>query len=106
MRPLRRGACQVSEDAPKPKKETRTQPPDPATVEAALVAQQAREIVEVVGADAVLIVWTKQRRRRTSITMTSLGNALTVAGLMKWIADKIEEEEEGDDEEDEDEDDE
>ena len=106
MRPLRRGACQVSEDAPKPKKEARAQPPDPATVEAALVAQQAREIVEVVGADAVLIVWTKQRRRRTSITMTSMGNALTVAGLMKWIADKIEEEEEGEDEEEEDEDDE
>lgn len=30
--------------------------------------------------------------------MTSIGNALTVAGLMKWIADKVEEEEEDEDE--------
>lgn len=93
----------MSDDAPKPKPERRASVPDPASIEAASVAQQAREIVEVVGADAVLIVWTKQRRRKTSVSMTSLGNALTVAGLMKWIAEKVEEAE--DDEEDEEEDD-
>jgi hypothetical protein len=38
--------------------------------------------------------------------MTSLGNALTITGLMQWIAAKVEEAEEGDDEEDDGEDDE
>lgn len=96
----------MSEETPKPKPDRRKALPDPAAIEAASVAQQAREIVEVVGADAVLIVWTKQRRRKTSVSMTSLGNALTVAGLMKWIAEKVEDSEEGGDEdEDEDEED-
>ena len=92
---------------PEPRREPKPKPaaPDPSAVEAAIVTQQAREVVEVVGADAVLIVWTKQRRRKTSVSMTSLGNALTVAGLMKWIADKVEEaEEDGDEDEDEEED--
>jgi len=92
-------------DEPKRKKtDAKPDPLNAATIEGALVAQQAREIVEVVGADAVLIVWTKQRRRKTSISMTSLGNALTVAGLMQWIAAKVEESEDGDDDEDDDED--
>ncbi len=92
----------MSEDAPKPKQDRRPSVPDPATVEAAMVAQSAREVVEVIGADAVLIVWTKQRRRKTSISMTSLGNALTVKGLMAWIAEKVEEETDGDDEDEDD----
>lgn len=92
----------MSEKPDKPKKSAA---PDVVAIEAASVAQQAREIVEVVGADAVLIVWTKQRRRRTSISMTSLGNALTVAGLMKWISDKVDEDDEEEEDEDEDEDD-
>lgn len=98
----------MSDEAKKPKPERRAATPDPASIEAASVAQQAREIVEVVGADAVLIVWTKQRRRKTSVSMTSLGNALTVAGLMKWVAEKVEdaEEDEDADEEEDDEDDE
>lgn len=94
----------MSEETPKPKPDRRKALPDPAAIEAASVAQQAREIVEVVGADAVLIVWTKQRRRKTSVSMTSLGNALTVAGLMKWIAEKVEEAEDDGDEEDEEDD--
>lgn len=98
----------MSEEKPKPepRREPKPKPaaPDPSAVEAAMVTQQAREVVEVVGADAVLIVWTKQRRRRTSVSMTSLGNALTVAGLMKWIAEKVEEAEEDDDEDEEEDD--
>jgi len=62
-----------------------------------------REAVEVVGADAILVVWTKQRRRSTSIYQTSLGNALTVAGLMRWISEKVEEMDESDDDDDEEE---
>lgn len=96
----------MSDEKPKPEPKPRAAAPDPVAVEAAMVTQQAREIVEVVGADAVLIVWTKQRRRKTSVSMTSLGNALTVAGLMKWISDKIEDDGDDEDEdEDEDEDD-
>jgi hypothetical protein len=85
-----------------PTKPTRKAAPDAVQIEAGIVAQLAREVVETVGADAILVVWTKQRRRKTSVSMTSIGNALTVAGLMKWIADKVEDEEE-DEEEDEDE---
>jgi hypothetical protein len=96
----------MSEDDRKPKPKPKADDLDPSTFDAAAVSQQAREIVEVIGADAVLIVWTKQRRRKTSVSMTSLGNALTVAGLMQWIAAKVEEAEEGDDEEDDGEDDE
>ncbi len=95
----------MSEEKKKPEPKPKPAAPDPATVEAAIVTQQAREIVEVVGADAVLIVWTKQRRRKTSVSMTTLGNALTVAGLMKWIADKVEEAEEDEDEDEDEEDD-
>lgn len=95
----------MSDDKPRPKPDRKAEMPDPSVAEAAIVAQLAREMVEVVGADAVLVVWTKQRRRKTSVAMTSLGNALTVAGLMQWIADKVEDDGEGDDEDDEDDDD-
>jgi hypothetical protein len=81
----------MSEEDRKPKPKAKADEIDPTTFDAAAVSQQAREIVEVIGADAVLIVWTKQRRRKTSVSMTSLGNALTVAGLMQWIAAKVEE---------------
>jgi len=80
-----------------PTKPTRKAAPDAEKIEAGIVAQLAREVVETVGADAILVVWTKQRRRKTSVSMTSIGNALTVAGLMKWIADKVEDEEEEED---------
>jgi hypothetical protein len=96
----------MSEEDRKPKPKAKADEIDPTTFDAAAVSQQAREIVEVIGADAVLIVWTKQRRRKTTVSMTSLGNALTVAGLMQWIAEKVEQSEEGDDEEDDGEDDE
>jgi len=95
----------MSEEDRKPKPKAKADEIDPTTFDAAAVSQQAREIVEVIGADAVLIVWTKQRRRKTSVSMTSLGNALTIHGLMQWIAAKVEEAEEGEDEEDDGEDD-
>jgi hypothetical protein len=95
----------MSDEDRKPKPKPKADDLDPSTFDAAAVSQQAREIVEVIGADAVLIVWTKQRRRKTSVSMTSLGNALTVAGLMQWIAAKVEEAEEGENEEDDGEDD-
>jgi hypothetical protein len=91
----------MSEEPTKPDEPTkpaRKAAPDAQKIEAEIVAQLAREVVETVGADAILVVWTKQRRRKTSVSMTSIGNALTVAGLMQWIAAKVEEEEEDDDE--------
>jgi hypothetical protein len=51
-----------------------------------------------------LVVWTKQRKRKTTICQTALGNGLTVAGLMRWVAEKVEESEETEDEEEEDDD--
>jgi hypothetical protein len=90
----------VSDEAPEQKPEPKPKPkrsaPDPRRIEAEVVAQLAREVIESIGADAVLVVWTSQRRRRTSVNMTALGNALTVRGLMQWIAAKVEEEEEDD----------
>lgn len=73
-------------------------------IEAGTMARLCREAVEVVGADAVLVVWTKQRKRKTTICQTALGNGLTVAGLMRWVAEKVEESEETEDEEDEEDD--
>ena len=85
----------MTDESPEPKpKPVRRSAPDPRRIEAETVALLAREVVESIGADAVLVVWTSQRRRKTSVNMTTLGNALTVRGLMQWIAAKVEEEEE------------
>lgn len=94
-------------EPPKPQKPK--QPPSTLSaedIEASTMARLCREAVEVVGADAVLVVWTKQRKRKTTIYQTSLGNGLTVAGLMRWVAEKVEESEDASDgDEDDDEDD-
>jgi hypothetical protein len=74
-----------------PKKDAKASAPKAEDIEAAEMARLCREAVEVVGADAVLVVWTKQRRRKTHISQTSLGNGLTVVGLMRWVASKVEE---------------
>ena len=85
----------MTDESPEPKpKPVRRSATDPRRIEAETVALLAREVVESIGADAVLVVWTSQRRRKTSVNMTTLGNALTVRGLMQWIAAKVEEEEE------------
>ena len=69
--------------------------------------QLAREAIEAIGADAVIVVWTKQRRRKTEIKSTAIGNMLTVQGLMRWVRERIDEleDKEKDEEEEEDEDD-
>lgn len=82
--------------------------PTPEAVEQGVMVQLGREAVEAVGADAVLIVWTKQRRRKTYIHSATIGNGLAVQGLMRWCHAKIEEldgADEEDDENDEDEED-
>jgi hypothetical protein len=81
----------MSDEATPPKKDRKVSPPRSQDIEAAEMARLCREAVEVVGADAVLVVWTKQRRRKTHISQTSLGNGLTVVGLMRWVASKVEE---------------
>ena len=98
----------MSDDHLKPRKINPTTP-SPEEIEAGVMAQLAREVVETVGADAVMIVWTKQRKRRTEVKSTAMGNMLTVHGLMRWVReriDEIEEPDEEDEDEDEDEDDE
>ena len=92
------------EKPPKPPRvDRKVNHPSAEQIEGAEMARMCREAVEVVGADAILVVWTKQRRRSTSIYQTSLGNALTVAGLMRWISEKVEEMDESDDDDDEEE---
>jgi hypothetical protein len=79
----------------------------PEDIEASEMARLCREAVEVVGADAILVVWTKQRRRKTHVSQTAIGNGLTVVGLMRWVAQKVEElDEDKDDDDADDEDDE
>ena len=88
----------------------RPEPPKPlkaSDIEAATMDQLAREAIETIGADAIVIVWTRQRKRKTEINSTAIGNMLTVHGLMRYIREKINAiEEPGDEVEDEDEDDE
>lgn len=94
----------MSDEPPKPRKMKPTTP-SAEEVEAACMVQLAREAVETIGADAILIVYTKQRRRKTEIKSTALGNMLTVHGLMRWVRERIDEiEDPEDDEEEEDED--
>ena len=98
----------MSDDPIRPRKLKPTTP-SPEEIEAGVMSQLAREVVETVGADAVMIVWTKQRKRRTEVKSTAMGNMLTVHGLMRWVReriDEIEEPDEEDEDEDEDEDDE
>ena len=59
-------------------------------IEAATMMQLCREAVESLGFDAVLVTWTRQRRRRTTISTASLGNGLAVEGLMRAIHAKVE----------------
>jgi hypothetical protein len=80
--------------------------PTPEAVEQGVMVQLGREAVEAVGADAVLIVWTKQRRRKTYIHSATIGNGLAVQGLMRWCHAKIEELDGADEEDDEDDEDE
>lgn len=93
------------ENRPQEKK-PKVSAPSPEDIDAAEMARLCRQAVEVVGADAILVVWTKQRRRKTHISQTSLGNGLTVVGLMRWIYSKVEEMDETEKDEEEEEEDE
>lgn len=94
----------MTDPAPEPKKPSRPSIP---CIEAQAMEQLAREAIEAIGADAVIVVWTKQRRRKTEIKSTAIGNMLTVQGLMRWVRERIDEleDKEKDEEEEEDEDD-
>ena len=96
----------MTDPAPEPKKPSRPSIP---CIEAQAMEQLAREAIEAIGADAVIVVWTRQRRRRTEIKSTAIGNMLTVQGLMRWVRERIDEledkEKEEEEEEDEDDDD-
>jgi hypothetical protein len=92
----------MTSDDPKP------EPPKPlkaSDIEAATMDQLAREAIETIGADAIIVVWTKQRKRKTEIKSTAIGNMLTVHGLMRYVRDKINDIEEPEVEEDEDDED-
>lgn len=92
----------MTDSTPEPRKPAK---PSIQCIEAQAMEQLAREAIEAIGADAVIVVWTKQRRRRTEIKSTALGNMLTVQGLMRWVRERIDElEDKEKDEEDEEED--
>jgi hypothetical protein len=91
----------MSDEIPKPRKLKPTTP-SAEEIEAACMVQLAREAVETIGADAILIVWTKQRKRKTEIKSTAIGNMLTVHGLMRYIRERIDEIEDPEDEDEED----
>lgn len=93
---------------------TDERPPDPSRpakrqtarqVEERLVGDLARELVENISADAVLVVWTGRRRRETHVSSASFGNGLAVEGLLRWCAARIEEIDGADEEETDEEDD-
>lgn len=62
----------------------------------------AREFVEVVGADAVVIIWTTQNRRSTRYWRHQIGNAMLCNALVDKTAEQQEEMAEGADDEEED----
>ncbi len=45
--------------------------------------------VEEVGADAVVVVYSKSDGEHTSVQMGRFGNVLTCVGLIDWIQDKF-----------------
>tara|TARA_Y100000114_G_scaffold148522_1_gene161597 strand:+ start:1717 stop:1968 length:252 start_codon:yes stop_codon:yes gene_type:complete len=45
--------------------------------------------VEEVGADAVVVVYSKSDGEHTSVQMGRFGNVLTCVGLVDWIQDKF-----------------
>ena len=47
--------------------------------------------VEEVGADAVVVVYSKSDGENTSVQMARFGNVLTCLGLVDWIQDKFHE---------------
>ena len=47
--------------------------------------------VEEVGADAVVVVYSKSDGEHTSVQMGRFGNVLTCLGLIDWIQDKFSE---------------
>jgi hypothetical protein len=47
--------------------------------------------VEEVGADAVVVVYSKSDGENTSVQMGRFGNVLTCLGLIDWIQDKFSE---------------
>ena len=75
-----------------------------------VVQSLAGELVERLGADALLVVWTGRFSRKTYVNAGSFGNALAVDGLKEWVYEQVMKEAEqkqnakDDDEEDEDED--
>jgi hypothetical protein len=56
-----------------------------------LAERAAREFVEAVGADAVVIVWTTQNKRATRYWRHQIGNAMLCNALIEKTAEQQEE---------------
>jgi hypothetical protein len=93
----------MSEERPDPMRPAKRQKPE--AIEEQVVGDLARELVENLSADAVLVLWTSRRRRKTMISSASFGNGLAIEGLMRWCAARIEELDAADEDEDLEEDD-
>ena len=59
-----------------------------------LAERLARQFVEEVGADAVVIIWTTQNRRSTKYWRHQIGNAMLCNALVEKTAEQQEETEE------------
>jgi hypothetical protein len=56
-----------------------------------IVQELTRELVERLGADAMLVVWTGRFSRKTYVNAATWGNDLAVDGLKRWVHEQVEE---------------
>ena len=61
----------------------------------------AAELVETLGCDAMVILWSRHKNGKTVALKYASGNALACKGLVSWAYDQQEEEDAGDDSDDE-----
>ncbi len=60
----------------------------------------AGELVEALGADAIVVLWSRHKNGKTLASKITSGNSLTCSGLVDWAWDAQQEKEEDDAEED------
>ena len=63
----------------------------------------AGELVEALGADAIVVLWSRHKNGKTLASKITSGNSLTCSGLVDWAWDAQQEKEEDDDSDEDDE---
>ncbi len=62
----------------------------------------AGELVEALGADAIVVLWSRHKNGKTLASKITSGNSLTCSGLVDWAWDAQQEKDEDDNDEDDD----